>query len=99
MARVSSIEERHALLLDRYYENAIISENPLIKDLFFGYKNFKRRNFINENLAVNEAGIVNSEALDLITSHHNNIYLITSLITRQHNIKCLNSKVLFLSVF
>ena len=45
-----------------------------------GYKKFKRRNFINENLAVNEAGIVNSEALDLI---------------RQHNIKCINSKELY----
>ena len=80
MAGVSSIEERHTMLLDRYYENAIISENPLIKDLFMGYKKFKRRNFINENLAVNEAGIVNSEALDLI---------------RQHNIKCINSKELY----
>jgi len=76
MANVSSIEERHTLLLDRYYESAILSNNPLMRDLFEGYKKFKRRNFIGEHLAINKDGIVNIETLELI---------------RAHNIKSINS--------
>lgn len=77
---ISSIEERHTMLLDRYYENALTTENPLIKDLFKGYKKFKRRDFINEDLAINNDGIINIETLELI---------------RLHNIKSINSCELY----
>jgi hypothetical protein len=80
MANVSSIEDRHTMLLDRYYENALLTDNPLLKDLFLGYKSFKRRNVINEHLAVNADGSVNIETFELI---------------RLHNIKSINSKELY----
>jgi hypothetical protein len=70
MANVSSIEARHSMLLDRYYENALLSNNPLIKDLFDGYKKFKRRNFISEDLSINKDGIISIETLELIRAHN-----------------------------
>jgi hypothetical protein len=70
LANVSSIEERHAMLLNRYYESALISENPLIRDLIVDYKRFKRRNFINESLALKQDGMVSIETLELIRAHN-----------------------------
>ena len=63
MANVSSIEDRRTILLNRYYESALISGNPLVKDLFAGYKKFKMRNFINESLVIDKDGIVSIECI------------------------------------
>ena len=41
-AGVSSIAERHEELLTRYYERAIMSENPLLKKLFENYKKINK---------------------------------------------------------
>ncbi len=35
---VSSIEDCHESLINRYYEDALISKNPLIGELFRSYK-------------------------------------------------------------
>jgi hypothetical protein len=80
MARVSSIEQRHTMLMDRYYESALTSGNPLLAEVFEGYKRFKKRKFIREELAVSEHGIVNLETLELI---------------RGHNKMCLNGKEVY----
>jgi hypothetical protein len=77
MARVTSIEQRHIMLMDRYYESALTSGNPLIAEVFEDYKRFKRRKFIKEELALSGHGIVNLETLGVI---------------REHNKKCLNEK-------
>jgi hypothetical protein len=50
MARVTSIEARHALLMDRYYESALTSANTLIAAVFEGFKKINRRKFINVGL-------------------------------------------------
>jgi hypothetical protein len=52
--------------MNRYYEKALTSNNPLIIGLFEEYKDFKKRGFINEFQSINEHGIVNIEALELI---------------------------------
>jgi hypothetical protein len=44
--------------MERYYERAIISENPLLKRLFDNYKKFKKRNFIDEKLAIKNGDTV-----------------------------------------
>ena len=69
-AGVTSIEDRHKELLLRYYERAIISDNPLLKKLFVNYKKFKERSFLNPDLAVNAAGVVNLETLEFIRNHN-----------------------------
>ena len=69
-AGVQSIFERHKILMERYYERAIISENPLLKRLFDNYKKFKKRNFIDEKLAIKNGDIVCLETLSLIRSHN-----------------------------
>jgi hypothetical protein len=77
MARVTSIEARHTMLMDRYYESALTSANPLVAEVFEGYKKFKRRKFLNEGLAWNDHGSIDIGTLDLI---------------RQHNKICINEK-------
>ena len=43
MPRVTTIEERREDLFERYFERAIISNNPLMKLMFIKYDNFKKR--------------------------------------------------------
>lgn len=69
-AGVTSVADRHKELLSRYYERAIISNDPLIKILFENYKKFKERNYLNVNLAVNEEGIVDIETVNFIRNHN-----------------------------
>jgi hypothetical protein len=69
-AKLTSIAERHRDLLERYYEKCLISSNPLINDLFDEYNDFKKRHFINENVAVKEDGSVDLDALALIRIHN-----------------------------
>jgi hypothetical protein len=54
--------------MHRYYESALTSSNPLIAEVFEGYKVFKRRKFIKEELAMSVHGIVG--ALELIRQHN-----------------------------
>jgi hypothetical protein len=70
MARVTSIEARHSMLMNRYYESALTLANPLIAAVFEGFKKFKRRKFINVGLAMNDHGLVDKGTLDLIGQHH-----------------------------
>ena len=65
------------MLMDRYYESALTSANPLVAEVFEGYKKFKRRKFLNEGLAWNDHGSIDIGTLDLI---------------RQHNKICINEK-------
>ena len=69
-ANVTSIYDRHHELLTRYYERAIISNNPLIKKLFSNYESFKTRNHISQNLAVNPDSSINFDTLALIRKHN-----------------------------
>ncbi len=50
-AGVDKIEDRHKILMDNYYEKALISENPLLKKVFDNYKKFKTREWT-ESLAI-----------------------------------------------
>ena len=72
-ADVSSIAKRHEELLTRYYERAIMSENPLLKKLFENYKKFKERKALNINLAVDSMGVVDLETLKFIRAHNTKI--------------------------
>ena len=65
-ADVTSIEWRHVELTSDYYEKSLIRQNPLLEQLFNNYRSFKKRNLINENLAVDERGIVDMVKLELI---------------------------------
>ena len=65
-AGVESIRERHHKLLNNYYERALISNNPLINKLFESYHTFKKRNFLNENLAVGPDRSVNLDVLKMM---------------------------------
>ena len=65
-AGVESIRERHHKLLNVYYERALISNNPLINKLFKSYHTFKRRNFLNETLAVGPVRSLNLAVLEMI---------------------------------
>ena len=69
-AKVPPIQSRHKELLTRYYERAIMSDNPLVKDMFVKYEKFKKRNCLNPSLAVDEDNNVNLERLELIRSHN-----------------------------
>ena len=69
-ARVSSIESRHSELLTRYYERAIMSNNPLVKEMFAKYEKFKKRNFLNPSLAVSDDSSVNMELLEFIRKNN-----------------------------
>ena len=69
-AGITTIEERHRKLMLDYYERALTSGNPLILDVFESFKKFKKRNFISEELAINEHEIVNLETLSLIRTHN-----------------------------
>ena len=63
---MTSIEHRHTMLMDRYYESALTSGNPLIAEVFEDYKKFKRRKFIREELPLSEHCIVNLETLGIL---------------------------------
>ena len=65
-ADISSIESRHSELTSDYYEKSMIRKNPLLENLFENYRVFKKRNLLNENLAVDENGFVDMVKLDLI---------------------------------
>ena len=69
-ANVDSIHNRHKDLLNRYYEQAIISNNPLIKLLFENYHQFKNTNFINSNLAIKADNSVDTVSLEFIRKHN-----------------------------
>jgi hypothetical protein len=71
MAGVSSIAQRHASLMNRYYESALTTNNPLIGELFESYKAFKKRNFVSESQALNDYGVINYETLEMIRQHNN----------------------------
>ena len=58
-AGLETIAKRHEMLLERYYESVLISNNPLVNQIFTEYKEFKRRNFIRESLAVDTNNVVN----------------------------------------
>ena len=68
-AGVKSISERHKKLMRDYYERALITNNPLISDLFEKYKEFKMRNHISPLLAM-DGSIENLETLNLIKKHN-----------------------------
>ena len=72
-ANVTSVAERHEELLTRYYERAIMSENPLLKKLFENYKKFKERTALSVNAAVDADGNINLESLDFIRTFNKNI--------------------------
>ena len=65
MADVETIEKRHEHLMEEYFERALITRNPLLDKMFVKYKNFKSREWINENLAGNC-----TETLELIKKHN-----------------------------
>ena len=71
-AGVTSIKDRHEDLLLRYYEKAIISENPVTKSMFLKYESFKKRNFLDQNLAVKSDGSINLDELNIIRTHNRN---------------------------
>ena len=64
--KIDSVEARHEKLMSDYYEKALLSKNPLLEELFFNYKLFKRRNLIREGLSIKQDGTVDLETLDLI---------------------------------
>ena len=49
-AGITTVLERHKLLMNDYYERALISQNPLLQKVFGNYKKFRTREYINENL-------------------------------------------------
>ena len=65
-AQIESVESRHESLLNNYYEKCLVSNNPLIKDLFEKYNVFKNRKVFHEELAVGDDGTIDLEKLDLI---------------------------------
>ena len=65
-AGVESIADRHRQLLPNYYEKAIVTNNPLVNQLFKNYKDFKERKLISENLAVKRDGSIDLVSLNLI---------------------------------
>jgi exonuclease III len=77
-AQIDSVKSRHNILLNNYYEKCLISNNPLIKELFENYKNFKNRKIFREGLAIGEDGSIDLVKLDLI---------------RRVNIEALNNEV------
>ena len=62
-AEIESIYERHENLLNDYYGKVIIKGNSLLEDLFESFKNFKRRNLLDEKVAVGPTGDVDLEKL------------------------------------
>ena len=72
-ANVTSVAKRHEELLTRYYERAIMSENPLLKRLFDNYKKFKERRALSVNAAVDSDGNINLETLEFIRTYNKNI--------------------------
>jgi hypothetical protein len=48
----------------------MISSNPLINSLFNEYKDFKKIDFVSEDVAVDRGGNVNLETLALIRDHN-----------------------------
>ena len=71
-AGLETIAKRHEILLERYYESVLISNNPLVNQIFLEYKEFKRRNFIRESLAVDNNNVVNLRDLEIIKEHNRN---------------------------
>ena len=71
-AGLETIAKRHEMLLERYYESVLISNNPLVNQIFSEYKEFKRRNFIRESLAVDNKNVVNLRDLEIIKEHNRN---------------------------
>ena len=69
-AKVSSIQTRHKELLTRYYERAIMSNNPLVKEMYKKYDTFKKRHFLAHTLAVDNDNNVNLELLESIRTHN-----------------------------
>ena len=65
-AELETIKSRHESLLTAYYEKCLVSNNPLIKELFEKYKIFKRRKLFSEDMAVGERGTVDLDRLALI---------------------------------
>ena len=65
-AQIESIKSRHDTLLNNYYEKCLVSNNPLIKELFKNYKNFKNRKIFREEFASWDDGSMDLEKLDLI---------------------------------
>ena len=72
-AGVETIKTRHENLLTRFYERALISGNPLIAIMFEKYNKFKRRDFLNPELAVRADNSVDLEKLDFIRNHNENL--------------------------
>ncbi len=65
-AQIEPIKSRHDTLLNNYYEKCLVSNNPLIKELFENYKNFKTRKIFREGLAMEDDGSIDLEKLNLI---------------------------------
>lgn len=81
-AKIETVKERHENLLNSYYEKCLVSNNPLIKELFQKYKIFKRRKIFSEEMSVGEGGVVDLDRLALIRkvnydSIHNEIHKTT----------------------
>ena len=72
-AGVTSIEKRHAELMERFYGRAIVSNNPLIMMMFEKYERFKKRSYFDQNVAVNENGEVDLCMLDFVRNHNKEI--------------------------
>ena len=78
-AELDSIEMRHEELLNDYYVKCMTSNNPLIKDLFNSYTNFKNRNITDLSPAAGSGGKVDLTRLDQIKKNnfealHSEIY-------------------------
>ena len=69
-AGINTVKARHEELMNRYIETAILSHNPLIIKSFEDFKNFKERNFIKENLALNVDGTTDIVFLARIKEHN-----------------------------
>ena len=92
MAKIESIKDRHIRLLDRYYENALVTHNPLINEVFASFKNFKRRDFIDPNEAVKSDGTIDLNLFNEIRSKNQ-----SSLIKEEKypTTLCRASKIIF----
>ena len=53
-ANIQSVTERHKMLRERYFENAIISSNPIVIEIFKNYKDFKERDLEDPSIAIND---------------------------------------------
>jgi hypothetical protein len=74
-AGVTSIEERHAQLMKRFYGRAIVSNIPLIMMMFEKYKRFRKISYLDQNVALNEHGEVDLYLLDFVRNQYKEISL------------------------